>query len=53
MNYFPNEMIDSNELFVNASSKLAENYKGIELSDNISSFITGSRKKVDDESETE
>lgn len=53
MNYFPTEMIDSNELFVNASSKLAENYKGIELSDNISSFITGSRKHEDEEDETE
>lgn len=51
LDYLSNELVDSNELFVNASSKLAENYKGIKLSDNISSFIV--KSSVDDEQEEE
>jgi hypothetical protein len=45
LDYLTSGIVGSNELFIDASSKLAENYQGIELSDNISSFIINKSKE--------
>ncbi|WP_299183724.1 HEPN domain-containing protein [uncultured Aquimarina sp.] len=54
LDYLPNQLTNSNELFADASSKLAENYKGIELSDNISAWLVDKQsngKKEEDNEE--
>lgn len=49
----PNELVGSNELFIDASSRFSENYQGIELSNNISSFIVNKNEKEKEEEEEE
>jgi hypothetical protein len=53
LDYLPSGLVGSNELFIDASSKLAENYQGIKLSDNISSFIVNNNEEEEEEGEEE
>ncbi len=49
--HIPTVLSSSHELFANASSKIAETYGDIKLSDNLSSFINGNKSKIEKEDE--